>query len=420
MAEFNYRRKKLIENLEDNSCVIIHSGVSKITSEDEFYPFTPNKDFLYLTGIWQENSTLILVKALNTIRTFLFVEPYSELKEKWTGKRLTLTEASSISDIHDVYDNTTLESKIDLLLKKGSLTYGEIKNLYIDDIPELKISEEKYEQDFASKINETYPHIVIKNVHEFLIRQRMVKSKEEVNNIREAIKATAHGINHLLTIMKPNMFEYQLSGEFFNFGYQNGKMRLAFDTITASGINATCLHYPQQLSRIKENELVLFDLGYKYEGYSADISRTYPISGKFDDLQRNIYEAVLMCNKAVIEYVREGLTLKDLQTFTIDFYLKELPKRGLLKEGATQQDLLKVYYHGVSHHLGLDTHDVCFRELPLQEGNVITIEPGLYFAEYGIGVRIEDDVLITKEGCEVLSRDILKEVKQIETYLGGK
>ena len=155
----------------------------------------------------------------------------------------------------------------------------------------------------------------------------------------------------------------------------------------------------------------MFDLGYSHKGYCADISRTYPISGTFSEVQRSIYEAVLNCNKALIEYAKPGLTLLDLQNFASDFLRAECIRLGLIE---VEEDIRKYYYHSCSHHLGLDTHDACVRNLPLEPGNVITIEPGLYFANHGVGVRVEDDILITSTGAENLSIGIQKEIGEIE------
>ena len=163
--------------------------------------------------------------------------------------------------------------------------------------------------------------------------------------------------------------------------------------------------------------MVLFDLGYQSNGYCADISRTFPVDGEFTGDGKKVYEAVLNCNKAVIEYARAGLTIADLQEFAKEFLKNECVRLGLLD---VEDDIQKVYYHNVSHHLGLDTHDTSFREKPLEEGNVITVEPGLYFANLGIGVRIEDDVLIHENNAEVLSISIPKEVADIEKLFRTK
>ena len=201
------------------------------------------------------------------------------------------------------------------------------------------------------------------------------------------------------------------------YGRAHDRTTLAFDTIVATGKNATCLHYPTQNDTIKEDDLILFDLGYNFEEYSADISRTFPVNGKFTGIQKIIYEAVLNCNKAVIAYAKPGLTLKDLQQFASDFLKKECVRLKLMDES---EDIRNYYYHSVSHHLGLDTHDIADREKPLEKGNVITVEPGLYFAKYNTGVRIEDDVLITLDGAVVLSKNIVKEIYEIESLMARR
>ena len=200
------------------------------------------------------------------------------------------------------------------------------------------------------------------------------------------------------------------------YGRAHDRAPLAFSTIVAGGKNATCLHYPyeQQNDALKDEDLVLFDLGFSYEGYSADISRTFPVSGKFDDLQKKVYSAVLGCNKAVIAYAKPGLTLRDLQAYATEYLKKECIRLKLM---GPDDDIRNYYYHSVSHHLGLDTHDISDREKPLQNGNIITVEPGLYFAKYGIGVRIEDDVLITLDGSVVLSKNIVKEIDEIDKMM---
>ena len=168
---------------------------------------------------------------------------------------------------------------------------------------------------------------------------------------------------------------------------------------------------------MKNDDLVLFDLGFSHDGYSADISRTFPINGKFSPIQRTIYEAVLNCNKAVIAYAKPGLTLKELQEYATEFLRNECVKYKLMD---ATDDIRNYYYHSVSHHLGLDTHDISLREKPLEKGNVITVEPGLYFAKYGVGVRIEDDVLITLDGAVSLSKNIVKEVAEIERLMANR
>ena len=414
MEENINRRNNLIELMDENSAAIIFSGVSKITSEDEFYPFVVNRHFYYLTNITQENSVLLIVKGIGETKTYLFIDEYNELKEKWTGKRLTDEEASELSSINNIQHTQNFETFYNLALTDINNQYGKINKLYLDFSPELKIGEETSVHDFNEKMMKEFPHLNIENVYPLITSLRMKKSEWEVEQLREAIKLTNMGIEHLLTKLKDGLYEYELASIFSHFGMMHGRHQLSFDTIVASGKSATVLHYPQQTRKINMEDMVLFDLGFESNLYCADISRTYPVNGIFSELERKIYQSVLNCNKAVIEYARVGLTLKDLQEFSMEFLKNECVRNGLLKP---EDDIRRVYYHGISHHLGLDTHDVSERGKPLEVGNVITVEPGLYFKEYNIGVRIEDDILITPTKAEVLSKDIAKEIDEIERMM---
>ena len=418
MLELETRRKNVFDQMKDNSVAIFFSGVSKISSEDETLPFTPNKNFFYLTNIKQEHSALILIKGIGERRTYLFIDPYSELKEKWTGKRLTVDNAKALSDIKNIYTTDNFETMLSLALANDNNQYGDIDCIYLDlTSPEQKLKEDFFMKDLYTKLKVEYMDKEIVDVYPLMRDLRMVKSNYEIDCLVKAIERTNNGISYLLGKLQPGMMEYELADEFEMYGRSHDRSTLAFSTIVATGKNATCLHYPTQNDTIKEDDLILFDLGYNYEEYSADISRTFPVNGKFTGIQKIIYEAVLNCNKAVIAYAKPGLTLKDLQQYASDFLKKECVRLKLMDES---EDIRNYYYHSVSHHLGLDTHDIADREKPLEKGNVITVEPGLYFAKYNTGVRIEDDVLITLDGAVVLSKNIVKEIYEIESLMARR
>lgn len=419
MKEFDVRREKLFELLPDNSVTLIFSGLSKIKSEDENYPFFANRDFFYLTGIQQENSALMLIKCPGERKEYLFLDDYNELKERWTGKKLTFDEASEISQIKNIYSNNNYQTMLQMALVTENNIYGQIKNIVLDLSDEIKIKPNLSTQLYKEQLAKQYPHLCIFNSHPIVTELRLVKSPNEVNELIEAINMTNIGINDMLNNMHIGMVEHELSDRFEYYGKTHDRQELAFETIVASGKNATTLHHPisQQTKSLESDELVLFDLGYKHNGYSADISRTYPVSGTFNELQRSIYEAVLACNYAVIDHVKPGLTLLNLQEYAIEVLKQECLRRGLIQ---SEEEIVKYYIHNVSHFLGLDTHDVGDRKRPLVPGNVITVEPGLYFVEEGIGVRIEDDVLVTENGCQVLSKGIKKEVIDIERMLRNR
>ena len=417
MSEFENRRKKVFDQMKDNSVALFFSGVSKIASEDEYLPFVVNKNFYYLTGIKQEHSALMLIKAIGERRAYLFIDPYSELKEKWTGKRLTPEQATYISGLNSVYTSDNLETMLSLALTNENNQYGDIDCVYLDlTSPEQKLKEGMFMNDLSVKIQLDYQKNVIDS-YPILRDLRMVKSASEVECLVKAIERTNNGIAFALNHLKVGMKEHELADYFELYGRLHERSTLAFSTIVASGKNATCLHYPSQNDTVKENDLILFDLGYNHEEYSADISRTFPVNGKFEGVQAKIYEAVLNCNKAVIQMIKPGLTIKDLQEFATEFLRKQCINSGLMD---INDDIRNYYYHNVSHHLGLDTHDISLREKPLQNGNVITVEPGLYFAKYGVGVRIEDDVLVSEDGAVVLSKNIAKEMVDVERMMATR
>lgn len=412
--EYERRRDLLLSQIEDNSIVILFSGVAPHCSADASYEFEVNRNFYYLTGIDQENSVLMLVKAEGETNTYLFIDEKNEKVEKWIGIKITPEQAQKSSGISNVLLRSAFEGKLAASLNKEMTHFGLIKYLYLDLEKELKIGACQSTYEYKKQIETAYENIVIKDVHDQIMRNRMIKSPAEIEMIRDAIHTTDIALRNVLSEMSAGRFEFNLKNVFEFNVKEDLNASLAFPSIVASGANACILHYPTANDALKEKDLVLLDVGARKDYYCADISRTYPISGKFSELQRKIYEIVLACNKQTAKFMHRGISLKDVQQFAKDFLAEECFEKGLIE---SKDKISDVYYHSVSHHLGLDTHDGVDRDSILEPGMVITCEPGLYFKEFGIGVRIEDDVLITDEGSEVLSESIIKEVKDIEHFL---
>lgn len=415
-SEYTLRRNKLFNLLDDNSVTILFAGSGKKKSGDENYEFVVNKNFYYLTGIKQENSVLMLVKLDGEKQVYLFVDEKDEKVEKWIGYKLSSKEAKEISGIENVFLRTTFEGKMLAFFSSNDKNSEPISKFYLDLEPELKIGDCKSTANYKKEL-EVVHKIEVADVHEIIMGMRMIKSEAEVDMIREAISATESALNHALLKMAPGKFEYNLRNEFNYSVYEDQDSDLAFSSIVAGGKNATILHYPQQKDMIKDGDLVLFDVGAAKDYYCGDISRTYPVNGKFSDIQKVIYEIVLNCNKQTAKFMRPGITLKEANEFAKNFLADECFEKGLIH---SKEEIGQVYYHSVSHHLGLDTHDGTDRVSKLVSGNVVTCEPGLYFKDLGIGVRIEDDILITEEGSEVLSNNIIKEVEDIEKVLKSR
>ena len=414
--EYTLRRNKLFNQLDDNSVTILFSGVGKKKSGDENYEFVPNKNFYYLTGIEQDNSILLLIKNDGEKLTYLFVDEKDEKVEKWIGYKLSLNQAREISGVENVAVRTTFEGKMLAFFDSNNSVSEKITKFYLDLEPELKIGESKSTISFKKEL-EVVHHLEVVDVNPIISEMRKIKSEAEIALIKEAISTTNLGLKHALLEMKAGRHEYNLRNAFEFAVFEDQDARLAFSSIVAAGENGTILHYPSQKDVIKNNDLVLFDVGASKDFYASDISRTYPVSGKFNEIQRKIYEIVLNCNKQTSKFMRPGITLTEANDFAKDFLASECVEKGLI---ASKEEISRVYYHSVSHFMGLDTHDCGTRNDKLVPGNVVTCEPGLYFKELGIGIRIEDDVLITENGSEVLSEEIIKDVDAIEKMLGTR
>ena len=406
---FENNRKKLIESMKENSLLILFAGSAPYRSADQVYKFTPNRNFYYLTGIDEPNVIVTILKTDKEAIETVYVEREDELMAKWVGRAISKDEASEISGIKstkylDEFDST-ISSYID---KRG------ISKIYLDlerqsiNIPSTKA------QDMANTLTVKYPHLKIKNIFHNIAKLRMVKNDREVELIQKAIGITKEGILAMAKNLTPGMKEYEVEA-YFDFKIKSlGASAHAFSTICAAGKNATVLHYEDNNQEAKDGDLILFDLGAEYDYYCSDISRTIPINGKFTDRQKQIYQIVLNAMKEVEKNTKPGLTLADLNNIAKKALAKGCMEIGLIEK---EEEIGKYYFHSVGHSLGLDTHDVWIVDSKLEEGAVITNEPGLYIEEEGIGIRLEDDLLVTKDGCINLSKDIPVEIEDIEALM---
>ena len=406
---FKNNRNKLAEKLEDNSILVMFAGEAKYKSADERYDFTPNRNFYYLTGIDEEKDILLIKKENGEVSETLFIREIDEIMAKWVGATFTKEEASEKSGIENImYLDSFLGSLNTLLCSE------EIENIYLD-LERRDFDEAQREGGiFAKKIAKRYPQVAIKNAYNIVSELRLRKSKEEIDEMRKAAKITKGGVELLMNSSKPGMMEYQLEAYFDFYLKQNGVKDFAFKTIAASGKNASILHYNENDSEMKDGDLILFELGAQWNYYNADVSRTFPVNGKFTDRQKELYQAVLDVNMAMIDMMKPGVSMREVNDAANDMIAEKCLALGLTEK---KEDFRKYYFHSIGHSLGLDTHDVGKRFGVLEEGMVWTIEPGLYIPEENIGIRIEDDVLITADGHEVLTKDIIKSIDDIEKFM---
>ena len=364
-----------------------------------------NTNCFYLTGVTQENVYLVLIKKDGLYEERLYIDAYDEMYAKWVGHRLTKKEASELSGVPMKYIRYRSDFESDL----DALTADAV--LYLD----LETNRNTNFHSFGLSIRDRYQEKAeVKDAYLLLISLRYAKKPCEVEEIKKAIDVTKKGIESLMAHARPGMKEYELEAYFDFVLKTEGQHKHAFTTIAAAGKNATTLHYSANNTEMTDGDLVLFDLGAKSGGYSADITRTFPVNGKFTPLQRTVYDIVLAANKKVEASARAGMTMGELQKICVEVLTEGCLNAGLIE---TPEEIKRVYFHGVSHSLGLDTHDPNVRNTPLPVGAVITNEPGLYFPEHRIGIRIEDDLLITKGKAVNLSADIIREADEIEAYM---
>ena len=413
MKEFYIsNRQNLAEKLDDNSAAVIFSGEEIKKMGDENFPFTPNSNFLYFTGIDRPNEILLIVKSGKEIKYTLFIEPHDEEKAKWTGAVISKDEAKEISGIEDIrYINDFYEFTAGVLFNKRT------ENFYID-LENRRFHTHSKELDFAGEVREKYPYIQIKNLYNIAAELRRFKQPYEEEKLRRAIEITGMGIENMLKNVRPDMYEYELEAYFDYTLKANGVRDFAFKSIVASGKNAAVLHYSDNNCKIEDNSLVLCDVGAKFEYYCGDVTRTFPANGRFTQRQKLLYNIVLGGQKLIIDTIKPGIPFKSLNETLIKYYEEELAKIGLITEPEQVKDF---YWHGVSHMLGIETHDAGrHNEGLLEEGMVLTVEPGLYIADENIGIRIEDDVIVTYDGCRLIYDGIPKTVEEIEGLICQK
>ena len=408
MDFFKENRKRLLEILPDNSICILFSGKPVQKSADETYPFTPNRNFYYLTGISQENCILILSRTNKKNKEYLWVEPNNPALARWVGEKITPEEASKASGITVVKLMDTFEETLHQEL--SALPYPEV---FIDLERRSYKDVVSFTQYFAQSIAQKYPYIRIQNAYSMICNLRLVKTPGEVEKIRKAIDITHRGLTRIANHCAPGLKEYELEAHFDFELKASGITDHAFRTIAAGGINASILHYNDNKWELTDGDLVLLDLGAQFEFYNADITRTLPVNGKFSPRQKELYQMVLDTQLEVIEKIKPGVPFASLNDCCKGKLCQCATKNGLIKDDS---QLGEYYFHGVSHFLGLDTHDVGKSE-ELRPGMVITVEPGLYLREERLGIRIEDDILVTESGHENLSKKIPKTIKEVEHWM---
>lgn len=414
-------RERFKSMMEPNSLAIFHSNDIYPTSADGTMPFKQATDILWLSGVDQEDSVLVIFPDAkrNEDKELLFLTETNDLIAVWEGEKLTKNEAFEVSGIKTVY----WLSEFDTIMKS---LMSQTENVYLLTQEHLRRNTpvQTREMRLNAELRTIYPNHNYKRSAPYLNKLRSVKTALEIEVMKIAAEITAAGFNRVLKFLKPDCWEHEIEAEFIHEFVKRRSRGFAYSPIIGSGSNACVLHYLENNKQCISGDLVLIDVGAEYANYACDVTRCFPVNGKFTDRQREVYESVLRVEKASIELLKPGAILSEYHKRVGNLMTKELINLNLLtQEEVDNQNpswpaYKKYFMHGTSHYLGLDVHDYGLWDgSPMEVGMVFTCEPGIYIPEEGIGIRIEDDILITSNGYINLTKEIPKEVSEIEAAM---
>ena len=416
--EFGERRTRVFTQMQPNSVLLLFSEIEKRRNNDCSYPFRQDSYFWYLTGFNEPNAALLLLKTEQAEKAIIFLRPRDPLLETWNGRRLGVERAPQQVNVNEAYSIEEFATVLPKILKNLTALYH---------VPEIHTWGDKLVTESGVSFSE------ILDWRPMLSEMRLIKSPNEIRLMQQAGQITALGHIKAMQTTRPNRFEYEIESDILHEFNRHCARFPSYNSIVAGGNNACILHYTENDRPLNDGDLVLIDAGCEFAMYAGDITRTFPVNGKFSQPQREIYELVLKAQKRAIELLIPGNSIKQANDEVIRIKTQGLVNLGILKGDVDtlieQQAYRQFYMHGLGHWLGLDVHDVGSygqdKQRILEIGMVITVEPGIYIAEdadvpeqyKGIGVRIEDNLLMTEYGNKILTAAAPKEIADIENLM---
>lgn len=417
---FIKNRERFINSMKKNSIAIFVSNDEVPVNADALYPYKQNSDLFWLSGITQEDSMVILFpdNPDPKYREVLVLVRPNELKEKWDGKRLRVNEAQAISGIKTIVWLDSLDALLQPWIHLADTIYLDSNE---NDRKGSLIRTRDYR--YIDEIKRRYPLHNYERAAKVMKVLRGIKTALEIEVLQKAIDITHNTFLRLLKFIKPGVMEYEIEAEIYHSFLSQKSPGPAYGSIIASGDRARTLHYISNNQECKSGELILMDFGAEYGGYCADLTRTVPVNGKFTNRQKKIYNACLHLHDYAKSLLKPGISIVDYTEKVADEATSLCLKIGLLKKSDVKNEdpenraYRKYLYHGISHHLGIDVHDLGTRTEPIKAGMVFTVEPGIYIEEEQMGIRIENNVWITRNGNKDLMKDIPITVEDIETLM---
>ncbi|MFO8087030.1 MAG: aminopeptidase P family protein [Bacteroidales bacterium] len=417
---FQKNRERLAHLMQADTVCVLFSNDMMPRNGDQYFPFRQNSDLYYLTGIDQEETILLLFpdSPLKQLREVLFLRKADAKTAVWEGHKYSKAEAGEISGIEEVM---WVDSWPDVIKQVATLS----PEFYLNQNEHWGAGEDSFSRQMieGKKLKERFPFHRFSRLAPLMKELRLIKQYSEIEVIQKACTITHNAFEHVLKMVKPGLKEYEIEAEITYHFLKAGATGHAYAPIVASGKNATILHYTDNQDEVNDGDLILFDIGCEYQHYASDMSRTIPANGKFSKRQREVYNAVLEVFKAARAMIRPGVTIDEINRKVENLLMKKHIELGLyttedIRDDEKARALVKNYYpHGTSHFMGLDVHDTGTKYERLEAGMVLSCEPGIYIQEEKMGIRLENDILVTLDGPVDLMKDIPIEADEIEQLM---
>ena len=419
---FIHNRQRFSKLLKRNSLAVFNSNDIYPTSADGSMPFKQASDIFHLSGVDQEESILVIFPDAfkPEHREILFLKETNDTIAIWEGEKLSKAGAFEVSGISTVYWLQDFEKVFKELMSHAQQVY-----LNTNEHLRASLPTETREDRFIKWCKNQYPIHTYERSAPIMHAIRAVKSEAEIAVMEKAAAITTKGYHQILKTLKPGIWEYELEAEFMYTFLKERSRGFAYTPIIGSGYNACVLHYIENNAQCQAGDLVLFDVGAEYGNYACDVSRAYPVSGRFTQRQKDVYNAVLRVEKAAMQLLKPGVFLQDYhkevgELMTAELLqLKLIDKTDVKNQNPEWPAYKKYFMHGTSHYLGIDVHDVGLWTTPIEVGNVFTCEPGIYIPQENLGIRIEDDLVVTENGLINLTSGIPKEIEEIEEIMNA-
>ncbi len=399
-----------MEKLEPGSLALFFSGSPVRKTADEDYGYFANRNFVYLTGMEQKDTILMMEKDASGYRETLFILPPNLIEERWTGSRMKPEEIEAVSMISSFAYKETFEEEL-----KKVLTSGRIQKVYLDiDRMEGQVVVSAADS-MEAFLKQEYPSMPIENSLPIMKMLRLIKKPCEIRAMEKAQEITKAGILAMMTHSKPGMYEYQYKAEYDYALAQHGVLEAGFPSIISAGKNNFCIHYYGYRGQAMDGDIVLNDVGVRWDNELTDVSRGWPCNGKYSSRQKLLFECQYNTSEHMFSMLKPGIPMKEVDAEIRRYCFEQLKEAGVCK---SFDDIGTYMWHGGAHHVGFDTHDVVSaRDAIIQPGMVFCVDIGIYHEEWGIGFRLEDNCLITEDGCRNLSKDIPRTVEDIEAVM---